>query len=62
MEWEEDGGNEPVPAWSCNHVSTRQKHCLASHIQSRNRVPRALSEFYMYAEYKSHNDATLSYM
>jgi hypothetical protein len=38
MEWEGDEGNQPVPAWSCNPVSMRQKPWSVSHIQSRNWV------------------------
>jgi len=33
-----DKGNELLPAWSCNQVSTRRKPRLVSHIQSRNWV------------------------
>ena len=62
MEWEGDEGNELVPTWSCNPVSTRQKPRSASHIQTPIECTRALWEFYMYAQYKSHDDATLSYM
>ena len=38
MQWEGDEGNELVPAWSCNPVSTRRKARPASHIHLRNWV------------------------
>jgi len=38
MEWEGDERNEPVPAWSCNPVSTSRKPRSASRIQSHNWV------------------------
>jgi len=62
MEWEGDERNETIHAWSCNPVSTRRKPRSAMHIQSCNGYTRGLLEFYMYARYTSHDDATLSFM
>jgi len=68
MEWKGYEGNDPVCAWSFNPVSTRRKPHWASHIQSRNWVHTGIVrilyilESYIYAWYKSHDDATLSYM
>jgi len=62
MEWEADEGNELVPAWSGNPVSTRQKPRSASHIQSCNWMRTGSVQFYMHTRYKSHYDATLSYL
>jgi hypothetical protein len=50
MECEGDEGNEPVPAWSFNPVSTRLKPRSASHNQSRNWVHTAIDRIlYVYS-------------
>jgi len=54
MEWERDERNEPVPAWSCNPVSTWCKPRWASHIQLRNWVHRGIvSILYVCSKYIS---------
>jgi len=62
MEWERDGRNEPVPAGivtqSLRGGSPAQRPIFNRAIE----CTRALLEFYMYARYISHDDATLSYM
>jgi len=62
MEWKGDEGNEPVPVWCCNPVSTRWNPHSLSHIQSRFEYTWALLKVYMYAGYTPHDGATLSYM
>jgi len=62
MQWEGDPGNVPVPlgvvTQSLPGVSPAQRPIFNRPIE----CTEALSEFYMYARYKSHDDATLSYM
>jgi len=62
MEWEGDEGNEPVPAWSCNPVSTRRKPRAASHIRSHKWVDTGIGRIRSYARYRSRDEATSSYM
>jgi hypothetical protein len=62
MEWEGDEGKEYVPAWSCGPVSTSGSPAQHPTFNRAIECTQALLEFYMYARYKSDNDATLSYL
>jgi len=54
MEWEGDEGNDPVPEWSCNPVSTRWKPQSVSYVQSRTWVLTGIVRIlYVCSIYKS---------
>jgi hypothetical protein len=60
MEWEGNEGDDSDPAWSCIQSlqgGSPAQRPIFSHIIEQTGT---LLEFYLYARYKSHNDATLS--
>jgi len=62
MEWEGDEGDELVPAWIVTQSLRGGSPPRSPIFNCPIDCTRTLFEFFMYAQYKSHDDATLSYM
>jgi hypothetical protein len=62
MEWEGDEENVLVPAWICNPVSQGGSPTQCPIFYDTIECTWALLEFDMCTRYKSHNDASLSFM